>query len=575
MQKIFKCPVCGEGLSAPVQDICPVCGWDCGNDITLSLSLNEFSQAEREEYDSRLANAKKLWQKKKDEKERRKINEQEKEKKEKENTGKCTDLKNRTTGLMRNQKWSEALKLLDKLDRLNAGDKWAAEQRRKIQEIQDSEQRELEARCSVLRASINGSIDQRQWTEAIELLDEYDRLKTSDSWSAEQRRKIQAFRDNVRREAEERSNTLKSRIRAHVQQYQWPEALKLLDEYDRLIIGNSWSAEQRKLIQDRMSFRSPPRPVPAQLPTHGPKPSHQDRALRKSGSSYLWIFLVIGVVVIAAIVGIRNLGTVQRIMPVQDQANENLDLSDFYLIPNHTYTYALVTSITEYVYQGSYQLTTGKWKTTQVTHDGNKSSGCILPYSGSRQLLRDLERMYLGPDANINSGIDNFTNINNTSLDFNPTCNCFIQIGSDLYLGYDEDRNYYTKHFIFSEDKPIKMGGLVCSRDVVNLSEYDGYRTSAWWRSGSNPYLWRHDQWDIGYIPNFDYQVVIYEAINDIPINRGILGTMGFENYDQYEEFLGVNNISKWAVMISKEHGIAIITMDRNLYVGAAYVLVD
>lgn len=132
MQNDYECPVCGNYLGDNIPAICPVCGWDCGNDITLSLSLNEFSQAEREEYDNRFANAKQLWQKKKDEEEKLRKAEEEEERKLKELAAKCSDLKTLVNGLMRDRKWAEALKLLNQYDELDAGTTWAAEQRKVI-----------------------------------------------------------------------------------------------------------------------------------------------------------------------------------------------------------------------------------------------------------------------------------------------------------------------------------------------------------------------------------------------------------------------------------------------------------
>lgn len=260
MDEVLICPICDRDLGEGIPDFCPTCAWDCRNDITLCLSLHEYSQAEREEYYTRFANAKQLWQKQRAEEEKLRTAEEEKDRKLKELAAKCSDLKTRICALTQDPRGADALILLDEYDKLNAGDKWVADHRRKIQEIQDSERREIGSKCSALRASINNSIQKQQWADA----------------------------------------------------------LKLLDGFDTLSNGNSWSAEQRKLIQNRMLFRPTTKPVLASLPTSRPQPSNQDWVPNKQGSPYIRVFLAVGVVVIAAIVGFYSLREEQIGIPVNE-----------------------------------------------------------------------------------------------------------------------------------------------------------------------------------------------------------------------------------------------------------------
>jgi len=344
MNEAVICPVCKTDLGRDVPNFCHICGWDCGNDITLSLSLNKFSQAEREDYDSRLANAKQLWQKKKDEEKRLQKAKNEEQRKRKAVAAQCAALKPRINGAIRERKWTEALKLLDEYDQLKPGLKLVAEQRSKIEASQDIERKEYDERCSALKSSVNTLIQRRRWAEALKLLDEYDKFKSgdkwtentrmkirglrdddrrkhearignlksqiisymqqglwqeatklldeydklvhADSWAIEQRRQIQEFLDNKRREEDLRKARLKTSIGNHVQQHQWQEAQKLLDEYDRLITGDPWAEGQRKLIQDGMSFRPPPRPVSAPLPSHRPQTQSNAPKLRNKSSNW-------------------------------------------------------------------------------------------------------------------------------------------------------------------------------------------------------------------------------------------------------------------------------------------------
>lgn len=278
--KNAKCPVCDRDLTTRIPDLCPTCGWDCWNDITLSLSLHKYSEKERGDYFIRLTKAQQLWQEKKDEKDTLRKAEEEKKRIQKEIAAKCSALKTHISVLTIDKQWAEAIRLLDEYDKLKTSDKWAVDQRRKIQELQDKEKREFEETCSALRASINSSI-------------------------------------------------LKQQLQ---------EALKFLDEYDRLIIGDSWSTEQRKLIQDRMSIKPTPRPVPVPLPTPSPPPSNQDRVPHKKGSAHLWIYFVVAVVVIAAIVGFYNFRKTQLGVPVYrlSEVSEPAAETDTTLTPKHS-----------------------------------------------------------------------------------------------------------------------------------------------------------------------------------------------------------------------------------------------
>lgn len=254
-------------------------------------------------------------------------------------------------------------------------------------------------------------------------------------------------------------------------------------------------------------------------------------------------------------------------------------LDFFDLLSNHTYTYALVWSVQDYAASEQlYTLETGEWFSRQVHHDEYDVAGDVLPYTGSRLLLRDLERMYQGPEAQINRGITILGDTDDPRLDFDPLCDCFIQIGSDVYLGYEQDNEYYTKYLIYSEDAPVYMGGLECGRAVIMGDLSNGrYRTDYLWTalSGDMLYFWENL---LGYSPDFDRRVTRYEAIRDISANYEILDRV--YNTDQYGEdynFLGVNNVSSWAVMFAEPVGLFLIAMDvcDDIFYGSAYVLVD
>ena len=187
----LRCPVCGTNLGSEIPDFCPICGWECGTDITLHLSLNEHSLREVADYEKRLNQARDLWQKKKDDKEKLRRAEEEKEVKLKEIAAKCSALKTRINALTRDQKWAEALQLLDEYDELKDGDKWAAEERKRIVEKRSNDIRELDAKYSALKTRITDLRLSKDWSAALSLLDEYENLKDSDYWSSEQRKLIE------------------------------------------------------------------------------------------------------------------------------------------------------------------------------------------------------------------------------------------------------------------------------------------------------------------------------------------------------------------------------------------------
>ncbi len=63
-----KCPVCETELDENIPEFCDVCGWDTGEDLTLQPVLNKPSPEDIERYNKRLENAKRIWDKKNQEK---------------------------------------------------------------------------------------------------------------------------------------------------------------------------------------------------------------------------------------------------------------------------------------------------------------------------------------------------------------------------------------------------------------------------------------------------------------------------------------------------------------------------
>ena len=56
-----KCPVCGVKLGKKIPEFCNICGWDTGEDFTLSPGLYQPDEEDRLRYIRRLDNAKKNW----------------------------------------------------------------------------------------------------------------------------------------------------------------------------------------------------------------------------------------------------------------------------------------------------------------------------------------------------------------------------------------------------------------------------------------------------------------------------------------------------------------------------------
>jgi|BioPla2DNA2_1021312.scaffolds.fasta_scaffold06973_5 sulfatase modifying factor 1 len=63
MNSNAKCPVCKTNFGASIPDFCPICGWECGTDISLIPSLNKPSQSDLEYHHRKLDLAKELWNK--------------------------------------------------------------------------------------------------------------------------------------------------------------------------------------------------------------------------------------------------------------------------------------------------------------------------------------------------------------------------------------------------------------------------------------------------------------------------------------------------------------------------------
>lgn len=249
-----KCPVCNTVLNNDIPDLCPTCGWECGIDITLCMSLYEFSQKEREEYNVRLAKAQMIWQKKRDEEDKRKKIEQENERIRKEKAARCSALKTQITGLMRDQECTDAIKLLDEYDNLKPADLWAAEKRRKIFKILDSEQKKIDAKCSALQTSINELIQKQFWAEAEQLLDYYDELKADDKWSVEQRRIIQEIQYKEEEAVQARISALRASINDEMRKKQWNHALAFQDEVNQQIHGSHVPSSLEMIRLDGGSF---------------------------------------------------------------------------------------------------------------------------------------------------------------------------------------------------------------------------------------------------------------------------------------------------------------------------------
>ena len=59
-----KCPVCEKRLEEPLPPFCDQCGWDLKNDLTLAVFIGDISESVVEEYQRRLATARRNWSEK-------------------------------------------------------------------------------------------------------------------------------------------------------------------------------------------------------------------------------------------------------------------------------------------------------------------------------------------------------------------------------------------------------------------------------------------------------------------------------------------------------------------------------
>jgi|BioPla2DNA2_1021312.scaffolds.fasta_scaffold03876_6 sulfatase modifying factor 1 len=63
MNETKKCPVCDTDLGNTIPDFCPICGWECGTDISLIPSLTRPSDGDLEYYRKKLGLAREVWSK--------------------------------------------------------------------------------------------------------------------------------------------------------------------------------------------------------------------------------------------------------------------------------------------------------------------------------------------------------------------------------------------------------------------------------------------------------------------------------------------------------------------------------
>lgn len=61
MHTQVKCPVCKTELGSYIPDFCPVCGWECGTDITLFPSLSKPTNSELDYRRRKLDQSREIW----------------------------------------------------------------------------------------------------------------------------------------------------------------------------------------------------------------------------------------------------------------------------------------------------------------------------------------------------------------------------------------------------------------------------------------------------------------------------------------------------------------------------------
>ncbi len=267
----------------------------------------------------------------------------------------------------------------------------------------------------------------------------------------------------------------------------------------------------------------------------------------------------------------------------------------FPFIPNRSYTYALIRNVGDEMTDGyvdKHTLNTGEHFSRLVDNNGEWVLGDILPLTGDAQLMEDLERVFLGPSAAVNRGfvsLGGFYSSDSSTPSFEGGIDSYIQIGTDVWLGYEEEGVYHTRYLIYSTATPVRMGELECLRSNRPGNQGSGryYAEIYWGFYDSN--VRSYWQTKTGASPSSPSKLLCFDAINSLDANAGILRNQEYtgtrEAWDDYwgewgsETYsftlFGTNDIYAWSALYAENKGLYILTVDS--YHGArhssAYIL--
>jgi len=254
---------------------------------------------------------------------------------------------------------------------------------------------------------------------------------------------------------------------------------------------------------------------------------------------------------------------------------------------NYRYSYGLTYSIQDYGLDSIHQLQTKEGFSTRIVINDQSVVADIYPFEGDKMLIEDIELFFAGPTSEINHDYLTFSRDDRPEgFQASSICNCFIQVGQDIYLGYDSDGTYHIKHLIYSTEKDIRLGDLVPTKEVYSPKDTRPlYRCDVWWSSSYFTQARLDDYWHdaIGRVLKTPSRLMYVEAINDLPQNQDIVKPVQIiDQYDGIHRFRGVSQgensaVSNWAVIFGKDTGIFVITAEvRNeIFWGSAYILVD
>lgn len=225
-------------------------------------------------------------------------------------------------------------------------------------------------------------------------------------------------------------------------------------------------------------------------------------------------------------------------------------------------------------------MTVGKSFTATVTNGNEQMIGEIYPYQGDSILLMALESVFRGPlEAQA------YYSFSEQYGKVKPRqeCNCFIKIGEEVYLGAIEEDEYRTVNLIFSEQRDLIMGGLVCLRKRWQMGsvpkDLDAFR---WYldllrdESTNSEYRYLVDQMKL--IPVTPREMLAFEAINSLPVNTGLIKQeLDCEFYWEWScnEYQAVAGVSRMNLVYAADLGLYALNMNLGPLYKGTYVLVE